>query len=63
MAVVCSPWSVVRFSVALCALLFALCSVAEAQQPKKIARVGFLSAASASSQVPRLIVFRDSLRE
>ena len=26
----------------LCAMLFALCSSAEAQQPGKIARIGFL---------------------
>jgi putative ABC transport system substrate-binding protein len=34
---------------ALCALLFALCVAAEAQQPKKIPRIGYLS-----SQDPRI---------
>ncbi|HEU4343672.1 MAG TPA: ABC transporter substrate-binding protein [Candidatus Binatia bacterium] len=48
---------------AICVALAVCAARVEAQQPKKIARVGFLSAASASSQVPRLIVFRDSLRE
>ena len=27
----------------LCAMLFALCSSAEAQQPKKVPRIGYLS--------------------
>ena len=28
---------------ALCAMLFALCASAEAQQPKKVPRIGYLS--------------------
>jgi putative ABC transport system substrate-binding protein len=49
--------------VALGALLFALCLPAEAQDLKQIPRIGFLSAATASSQVSRLVAFRDGLRE
>jgi len=52
MKVVRGPWSVVSKSVlsfALCALLFVLCSYAEAQKPAKIRRIGFLSALSSPS--------------
>jgi putative ABC transport system substrate-binding protein len=50
-------------SLALCALTFALCFSAEAQQPtKKIPRVGFLIASSASSQAPRLEAFKQGMR-
>jgi putative ABC transport system substrate-binding protein len=44
-------------------LLFALCSFAEAQQPKKAARVGFLIAGVASSQEARLEAFKRGLRD
>jgi putative ABC transport system substrate-binding protein len=37
--------------------------MAEAQQPKKVPRVGFLIASSANSQEPRLKAFRQGLRE
>ena len=47
----------------LCALLFALCSSASAQQPPKVPRVGFLSTASLSALSPRLDAFRQGLRE
>src|SRR6266496_4173342 len=47
----------------LCAMLFALCSSAQAQQPKKIPRIGFLSATSPSSISARLEAFRQGLRE
>jgi putative ABC transport system substrate-binding protein len=43
--------------------LFGLTFVAEAQQPKKIPRVGFLIASSASAQERRLEAFRRGLRE
>jgi ABC-type uncharacterized transport system substrate-binding protein len=49
MIVVRSLWSVVGrsvFGLTLCAMLFALCVPAEAQQPKKVWRIGFLSAVS-----------------
>ena len=33
---------------ALCAMLFALCGSAEAQQPTKVPRIGYLSSRSSS---------------
>src|SRR5262245_54582435 len=47
---------------ALCAMLLALCASAEAQQPKKVPRIGFLSVTS-SGPDPRLQAFRQGLRE
>ena len=47
----------------LCALLFALSVLVEAQQPKKVARVGYLAAVSASADAPRLEAFRQGLRD
>ena len=44
-------------------LLLALSLPAQAQQPKKVPRVGFLIASSASSQTPRLEAFKRGLRE
>jgi putative tryptophan/tyrosine transport system substrate-binding protein len=45
-----------------CAMLFALCSVAEAQQPAKIPRIGFLAASSAPIAATRIDAFRQGLR-
>jgi putative ABC transport system substrate-binding protein len=50
-------------SLVLCAMLSALCSSAAAQQTKKVPRIGFLTATSASSQVPRLEAFRQGLKD
>ena len=50
-------------SFALTAVLFALCAPAEAQQPKKVPRIGFLSAASPSAISARTEAFRQGLRE
>ena len=47
---------------ALCALLFALCFSARAQQPKKVPRIGLLFTVSASSGAPRIEAFRQGLR-
>jgi putative ABC transport system substrate-binding protein len=47
----------------LCALLFALCFSASAQQPKRVPQVGYLSASSASEALPRTEAFRRGLRE
>jgi putative tryptophan/tyrosine transport system substrate-binding protein len=47
----------------LCAMLFALCSSAQAQQPTKVPRVGFLTGAPLSSQSARNEAFRQGLRE
>jgi len=48
--------------VALCALLLASVR-AQAQQSKKIPRVGYLAAVSAAADAPRLEAFRQGLRE
>ena len=47
----------------LCATLFALCLPAEAQQPTKIPRVGYLAANSLSDISARIEAFRQGLRE
>jgi len=59
------PHSVLYFVLcaALCALLFALCSVAEAQQPKKVPHVGYLTVSSLSSNASRNEAFRQGMRE
>ena len=49
-------------ALALCAILSALSTPAQAQQPKKVPRVGFLIASSVSSQTPRLEAFKRGLR-
>ena len=46
----------------LCAILFTLCSSAEAQQPKKIPRIGYFSGNSASADSPRVEAFGQGLR-
>jgi putative tryptophan/tyrosine transport system substrate-binding protein len=48
---------------ALGAMLFALCSSTQAQQPAKIPRIGFLSAVSASTISARIEAFKQGLRE
>jgi putative ABC transport system substrate-binding protein len=66
MKVVSSQCSVVRrniFGFALCALLFALCASAVAQQPQKLRRIGVLSATSPATIASRLDAFRQGLRE
>jgi putative ABC transport system substrate-binding protein len=50
-------------SILVVVVLLALGVTAEAQQPKKVPRIGFLTAASASSQASRLDAFRQGLRE
>ena len=44
-------------------MLFALCLPAEAQQPKKIPRIGFLLSPSSSANRERVEAFRQGLRE
>jgi putative ABC transport system substrate-binding protein len=51
------------FHFALGAMLFALCSSTQAQQPAKIPRIGFLSAVSASTISARIEAFKQGLRE
>ncbi len=48
---------------ALCAMLLSLGFPAEAQQTKKLPRVGFLSYNSRSSESPRVEAFRKGIRE
>src|SRR5262245_58089619 len=47
----------------LCAMLFALCSSAEAQQPKKVYRIGYLSVSDAATELARSEAIRLALRE
>jgi putative tryptophan/tyrosine transport system substrate-binding protein len=47
----------------VCALLFALCFPAEAQQTGKIFRVGFLDNSTASGNAPLLEAFRQEMRK
>jgi putative ABC transport system substrate-binding protein len=69
MSVVRSLWSVVGrsvFGLALCAMLFALCLSAEAQQTAKIPRIGVLSrrnAPTATNPDPNADAFRQGLRD
>jgi putative tryptophan/tyrosine transport system substrate-binding protein len=48
---------------ALPALILPTIYLVEAQQPKKVPRIGYLTAASASAMVPRANAFRQGLRE
>jgi len=50
-------------SFALCAMLLALCFSAEAQQPTKAPRVGYLTGPSLSTSSARIEAFRQGLRE
>jgi putative ABC transport system substrate-binding protein len=50
-------------TLALCAMLFALCFSASAQQAAKIPRIGWLSASSLSASSGRTEAFRQGLRE
>ena len=50
-------------SFAVCAMLFALCSSAEAQQPGKIPRIGYLSITDAAADSVRAEGIRLALRE
>ena len=47
----------------LCAMLFALCSSATAQQPKKVTRIGHLSSGDSASESARSEAMRLALRE
>ena len=48
---------------ALCALLFALCVSVQAQQPKQVPRIGFLTTSPSSTFPDRIEAFRQGLRE
>jgi ABC-type uncharacterized transport system substrate-binding protein len=51
------------FTFALCVMLFALGAFAQAQQPKKVPRIGYLTATSRSINPARIEAFRQGLRE
>jgi ABC-type uncharacterized transport system substrate-binding protein len=51
------------FCLALCAMLFALCVTAEAQQPKKVIRIGYLSSGNSASESARAEGIQLALRE
>lgn len=66
MKVVSSQWSIVSSNIlcfALGALLFTLCSLAEAQQPAKMVRIGFLGDMAAPAFGERMEIFRQQLRD
>jgi ABC-type uncharacterized transport system substrate-binding protein len=65
MRVVNRRWSGVskHFCVALCALLFALCGSAHAQQPKKVSRIGYLVGGDRTTESTRSNGIRLALRE
>ena len=66
MKVVRSQWPGVSKCVscfALCAMVFPPCMPAQAQQPTKVPRIGFLTAVSTSSSPGRIEAFRQGLRE
>ena len=52
-----------HYRLALCAMLFALCFSASAQQPKKVPRIGYLSAPDPASESTRSEAIRLALRE
>jgi putative ABC transport system substrate-binding protein len=63
MTVVCSPWSVVSKAIlflALCAMLFTFYLPAEAQQPTKVPRIGYLGG---TPLAVRAAAFQQGLRE
>jgi putative ABC transport system substrate-binding protein len=51
------------FVLTLCAMLFALCVPVQAQQPKKVPRIGYLSSGDAASESTRFEGIRLALRE
>src|SRR5262245_49015837 len=51
------------FALALCIMLLALCSSADAQQPTKVPRIGYLVAGPLTTNPARTEAFRQGLRE
>jgi putative ABC transport system substrate-binding protein len=49
--------------IALTAILFALCICTEAQQPKKIARIGYVFASTPAATALNIEAFRQGMRE
>jgi putative ABC transport system substrate-binding protein len=50
-------------NLALCAVLFALCSSVESQQPKKIAKIAYLAPSTPAAAAHLVEAFRQGLRE
>jgi ABC-type uncharacterized transport system substrate-binding protein len=66
MKVISRPWSVLSKSVigfVMCAIFFGLCFSAQAQQPKKVPRIAFLSTSDTGADNPRFDGIRPRLRE
>ena len=51
------------FGLTLCAVLFALCAIAKAQQPAKVPQIGYLVAGFRSDILDRTEAFRQGLRD
>jgi putative tryptophan/tyrosine transport system substrate-binding protein len=51
------------FALTLCAMLFALCVTAAAQQPKNVPRIGYLSGFDPAREASRSEIIRQALRE
>jgi putative ABC transport system substrate-binding protein len=51
------------FRLTLCAMLFAICVAAHAQQPKKVAQIGYLSSLDPATDATRSEPFRQAMRE
>ena len=47
----------------LCAMIFALCVAAQAQQPKKISRIGYIGSSASEQTATNTNAFRERLRE
>jgi len=58
-----NPMSKKIFTLALGTALFALCPSAQAQQPKKVSRIGYLSSSDSGSESSRSELIRRALRE
>ena len=54
---------VITTTVAICALFVVFCLRAEAQQPAKVPRIGYLTGATPDGQAARIEAFRQGLRE
>ena len=52
-----------KFAILHCTLLFALCASAEAQQPAKVPRIGYLSSTNSARESARFEAIRLALRE
>src|SRR5215467_821532 len=64
MTVASRQWLVsTRFFFAIIAIFLALCSSAEAQQQKKIPRIGYLGVGSLNTNTYRTDAFRQGLRQ